>query len=276
MEEEWFGECYGARKSSFWIEKFEAWNNRRTLARLTSCALPGKKLLEIGVGSGSFLEAAREHGFEVRGCDLSPAICRQAEMKYGVPVYCGTLRDITGTGQFDVVVLNHVLEHVERPVEFLREVERLLLPNGIAYIAVPNRACWEACLSGWTSYEPYHLTYFSQQTLAKAVEVAGLVLERLATHESFSGWFLALLRTGLGVNRDATIQFSRVESVVSHSGRSRSPWFEHAYRLAMVVAGGGMWPFRWLQASLGYGDEVVCVARKLPARLGGKTPCRPE
>ncbi|OQX12876.1 MAG: hypothetical protein BWK76_16995 [Desulfobulbaceae bacterium A2] len=268
MEDEWFGEGCDERNSSCWIEMFESWNNRKTLARLTSCALPGKRLLEIGLGSGSFLKFVSEHDFDVMGCDLSATICRQVEANIGVPVYCGLLEDINGEERFDVVVLNHVLEHVERPVEFLREVVRLLSPNGIAHIAVPNSACWEACFSGWTSYEPYHVTYFNPKTLAKAVGASGLVVDRLTTHESFSGWFLALLRTMLGFNRAGTVQPGRVVSLSRHTDRFRSPWIEHGYRLAMVITGGVVWPFRWLQARLGCGDEVVCVARKYPAKLG--------
>ncbi|AGX86618.1 class I SAM-dependent methyltransferase [Candidatus Symbiobacter mobilis] len=239
MEDEWFGEGYEARKSSVWVEWFEAWNNRKTLARLAAHSRQGNRLLEIGVGSGSFLKVAKTKGFDVMGCDLSAPICRHVERECGIAMHCGFLSELPDDRQCDAVVMNHVLEHVQQPVEFLQDVFRLLKPEGIVHIAVPNIDCWEACLPGWTSYEPYHLTYFNRQTLLKAVEAAGFSAERVLTSDSFSGWFLALLRTALGINRTQGVVTRPVAASENRPANSRSGWVEHAYRLAMVVVGGG-------------------------------------
>jgi 2-polyprenyl-3-methyl-5-hydroxy-6-metoxy-1,4-benzoquinol methylase len=262
LEAEWFGESYQP-KTSRWVCWFEASNNRRTMRRLAQAKLCGRRLLEVGVGSGSLLQAARGQGFEVAGCDLSPAICERVE-RLGIRVHCGTLEELQDEGWFDVVVMNHLLEHVHDPVALLGNVQRLLAPGGLVHICVPNAACWEARLRGWTSYEPYHLTYFTSATLKHAVTSSGLVLEQLFTHESFSGWFLAVLRTGLGVNRNGRVQ-PNVWTERTSTGCARSALAEHAYRLAMVCAGGILWPLRLWQASVGRGDEIVCVARRLPA-----------
>jgi 2-polyprenyl-3-methyl-5-hydroxy-6-metoxy-1,4-benzoquinol methylase len=268
MEDEWFGENYQQRKSSFWVSWFESLNNRRTLSRLVGRNETGKRLLEIGVGSGSFLRAAKAQGYDVMGCDLSKPICERVESEIGVPMHCGPLDGLNGHARFDVVVMNHVLEHVQQPVAFLQGVRRLLAPGGIVHIAVPNIACWEARFSGWTSYEPYHLSYFDYQTLARVVEMAWLLPGRIATHESFSGWFLALLRTALGVNRKGAV--TRISGVQEGGvAVKRSQVVEHAYRLAMVWAGGGLWPLRYLQAKLGFGDEIICVAQ-LPVNRAGE------
>lgn len=205
---------------------------------------------------------AQANGFVVTGCDLSPAICERVIRVYGLAMHCGPLSGLCGEGQFDVVVMNHVLEHVNDPVAFLSDVCRLLAPGGVAHIAVPNVGCWEAVLAGWTSYEPYHLSYFTPVTLYETISAAELEIEQKVTHESFSGWFLAVLRTLLGVNRGGlTIQANaRFRSEVAR--RSRSVLSEHVYRLAMICMGGGLWPLRMIQAKLGYGDEAICIARK--------------
>jgi 2-polyprenyl-3-methyl-5-hydroxy-6-metoxy-1,4-benzoquinol methylase len=264
MEEEWFGEGY-CQQSSVWVRLFEAWNNSRTLGRLIMAKPPGCRLLEIGVGSGTFLEAVRKRGFEVTGCDLSRAICDGVGGKYGVAMHCGSLAELKGDSRFDAVVMNHVLEHVNDPIAFLRDALRLLTPGGVLHVAVPNVACWEARLSGWTSYEPYHLSYFTPKTLRKVLAASGFSVERVETHESFSGWFLAILRTLLGVRRErhAILINIRSRSIATH--RSRPVLVEHAYRLAMVCTGGVMYPLRVLQAMLGRGDEATCIARKLLA-----------
>ena len=262
MEEEWFGEGYEQRKSSFWVHWFEVWNNRKTLGRLTSWSVTGNRLLEIGVGSGSFLKAAQEHGYDVMGCDLSPPICKRVENEHGILMYCGPLASLKSDGHFDVVVMNHVLEHVQQPTKLLEDVMRLLVPGGILHIAVPNIACWEARLSGWTSYEPYHLIYFDQKTLTKSVKEAGFSLDYIITHDSFSGWFLALLRTVLGVNRKQGALAGPNDLPADRATKRRSGLVEHSYRIAMILSGGGLLPLRWLQGKLGYGDEVICSAHK--------------
>lgn len=259
MEDAFFGESYEGRKSSWWVDWFEERNNKRTLSRLHSVLPPPARLLEVGVGSGSFLVSARTNSYEVMGIDLSKPICKHVEKMHGIPMFCGELDDMNESDGFDVVVMNHVLEHVQAPVEFMRGVHRVLKPGGIVHLAVPNIDAWEARLSGWTSYEPYHLTYFTHKTLGIVAEQAGFSVLQRVTHESFSGWFLAALRTLLGVNRNGAVEH---DGSISAGSGTRKPLVEHAYRMAMVGAGAVTWPLRKLQARLGYGDEVVCLARK--------------
>lgn len=256
MEDEWFGQNYQA-VPSLWVKLFETWNNRKTLRRLAAAGFGGGRLLEIGVGSGSFLKAAQDAGFIVSGFDLSRAICERVEKKYGISMHNESIEKLQTSTNFDIIVMNHVLEHVGRPVEFLQGVRCLLATGGLVHIAVPNIACWEANLSGWTSYETYHLAYFKQQTLNWVVATAGLEVERLETFDSFSGWFLAVVRTALCVNRSGC---ARERPKTMDVGRAAV--VEHVYRLAMVATGLVLWPLRWFQANLGYGDELVCLARK--------------
>lgn len=261
LEEEWFGEDYQP-ETSFWVALFETWNNRRTMTRLEQANPPGRRLLEVGVGSGSFLNAARKQGFEVMGCDLSQPICARVTRAFGIGMHSEPLSTLSGESRFDVIVMNHVLEHVHQPIAFMEDVRRLIAPGGVVHVAVPNIACWEAELSGWTSYEPYHLTYFDPQTLSRTILASGLAIESMATHDSFSGWFLAILRTAMGVNRASGAVTRPLTSTAGRSESRRTPAVEHAYRIAMVCAGGGLWPLRWIQARLGRGDEAICVARR--------------
>jgi SAM-dependent methyltransferase len=227
----------------------------------------GKCLLEIGVGSGSFLASAQKAGFEVKGCDLSAAICERAKRAHGVSIHCGTISTLPGDSRFDIVVINHVLEHVSDPVVFLQDVRRLLASGGFVHIAVPNISCFERMLSGWTSYEPYHLMYFDKATLQLALKAADLEAVLVASHESFSGWFLTVLRTWLGVNREtgAVVRQKPVAATGTVFGK-RSALVEHAYRAGMTFAGVGLWPLRRMQEVFGRGDELLCIARNLRDR----------
>lgn len=261
MESEWFGENYLTRPS-VWVNAFEKWNNRKTLARVREAKPPGNRLLEIGVGSGSFLASARNEGYLVEGCDLSEPICRMVTQHYGVSMHNEAVASLAGESLFDIIVMNHVLEHVDKPAEFVGDVRRLLKPAGVVYVAVPNIACWEALLSGWNSYEPYHLAYFSPRTLRQVVNSGGLAVEDVTTHDSFSGWFLAVLRTALRVSRTKGEPQSP-SGALDPKVRHRALLTEQLYRIAMVSAGGVSWPLRGVQGLLGYGDEVVCLARRV-------------
>jgi len=255
MEDDFFGESYEPIKS-FWVRMFESINNRRTMGRLRRNGVAGS-LLEIGVGSGSFLAYAQTRGFDPLGCDLSAAICRKVERNHGLKMHRGPLESLPNHQQFDVIVMNHVLEHVSDPLALLRTIRVRLKRGGLLHLAVPNVAAWEARLPGWNSYEPYHLLYFTPRTLRATAEAAGLEIIELNTHESFSGWFLAILRSLLKQNYSA-----RVQQRANRGAKPLRSLVEHGYRLTTVFWGGITLPLRQLQGHLGRGDEVILLARK--------------
>jgi len=97
----------------------------------------GRRVLDVGAGKGEFLLEARRRGFEVQGIEPQRALAacaREAEL----PVRHGVLDDTIEDGSFDVVTLNHVLEHVARPRELLARVSRVLAPGGALFVEVPN------------------------------------------------------------------------------------------------------------------------------------------
>jgi len=255
LEEEWFEQRYNLNLS-FWVKMFEAWHNRQTIRSIINFTQKkGGKLLEIGVGSGSFLNSIRRKGFDVTGCDLSKTLSRHVERTYGIPVHNGFVSSLPSDPHYDVIVMNHVLEHVNDPISLLKDIRSRLKQDGLLHLAVPNVASWEAALPGWASYEPYHLVYFTPETLRKTLESAGFKVIRLVTRDSFSGWFLAIIRTLLRVNSKDRGRYHSIPK-----GR-RVSWIEHFYRFAMVSFGIFSFPLRYLQAHLGFGDEIVILAQ---------------
>src|SRR5262245_52893894 len=145
-----FGDNYESVRS-FWVRMFERLNNRRTMNRFRRVIETGR-LLEIVVGSGSFLLYAYTLGYSTLGIDLSAAICGRVEQNTGIPMHCGSVESFSDESPFDVVVMNHVLEHVAYPLVLLKAVRARLKPGGLLHLAVPNVSSWEAWLSGWNSY----------------------------------------------------------------------------------------------------------------------------
>jgi 2-polyprenyl-3-methyl-5-hydroxy-6-metoxy-1,4-benzoquinol methylase len=251
MEKEWFDDGAYDATGSPWTRMFEKWNAERTKRRIGAAGVTSGRLLEVGVGSGYTLSFMRIHGFDVEGCDMSQAICRHTEKAYNIKMHCGPLSSVAGESLYDVIVMNHVLEHVSDPVDLLANARRLLRLGGILHIAVPNVDSWEASLSGWTSYQPYHLVYFTPAALTRALSRTGLVVRDLVTFEPFSGWFLALLRTGLSTSRAQLSDGKRAK---------RSPLIEFLYRALMLGSGAITFPMRKIQGALMNGEELACIA----------------
>jgi 2-polyprenyl-3-methyl-5-hydroxy-6-metoxy-1,4-benzoquinol methylase len=170
-------------------------------------------------------------------------------------VFHGPVSALPAGKVFDSIVMNHVLEHVCSPVQFLQDVRVRLKSDGILHIAVPNIDCWEAAFPGWVGYEPYHFTYFSSKTLKLAVRQAGFSVIRSATHESFSGWTITALRSLLK-QRAHNQQF-----MAELRRKRRDSWMEHCYGATLVLAGAATTPTRYLQAWLGRGDELIALCQ---------------
>lgn len=154
---------------------------------------------------------------------------------------------------YDAVVMNHVLEHLPNPVETLMEIRARMAPASWLHLAVPNVSSWEACLPGWTSYEPYHLLYFRLASLREALARAGFRVVEYETIEPFSGWFLTVVRTILG-GFNSSVPDRRKQQPMTRE------WIRHIYRILMVSVGMLTAPARWLQAKLGFGEELVVIA----------------
>jgi SAM-dependent methyltransferase len=95
----------------------------------------GGRLLDVGCGTGDFLLLARERGWQPTGIDLSERAVARAR-QYGLDArtdWAGLPSDA-----FDVVTLWNVVEFLERPLQTLRDVRRVLVPHGIAFVRTPN------------------------------------------------------------------------------------------------------------------------------------------
>ena len=97
------------------------------------------RLLDIGAGSGAFLAQAKKRGWKIKGIELDPQAIQYAKRKLGITLFRGELFDLkTPRHFFDVVHLNHVLEHIYNPVELLKRIKLILKPGGYLIIEVPN------------------------------------------------------------------------------------------------------------------------------------------
>jgi SAM-dependent methyltransferase len=137
---------------------------------------PGR-LLDVGCGTGDLAAEFGRHGWSVAGLDPSAAATAHARA-IGVEAVAGTLADAPWEdGEFDAVLFNHSLEHIDAPALALADAARLLRPGGLLAIAVPNFGSWHRRLFGsaWFQLDlPRHLQHFDRDSLSALVEAAGL------------------------------------------------------------------------------------------------------
>jgi 2-polyprenyl-3-methyl-5-hydroxy-6-metoxy-1,4-benzoquinol methylase len=153
----------------------------------------GKTMLDIGCGTGEFLKAAADLGFDVTGIDVGSTTTEYVAKKYGFHTVTGLLGPETfPQGSFDVVVLSHVIEHLQRPIELLAIIHNILKPHGLFVMCTPNSdSLLENLhdLHGRLRYDryktyyldpfqfPYHIIGFNLKSARRILEKAGFAVE---------------------------------------------------------------------------------------------------
>ena len=143
----------------------------------------GRTLLDIGCSTGLFLDEARRAGFVVSGAEISPKSGRVARDRLGLDVHIGDWRTAGyADGQFDIITLFDVIEHLPDPVGELVALRRLLKPGGVLLQSTPDidglfprvSQRFAQSLGYWPHPEPpYHLFQFSKRTLTELTRRAG-------------------------------------------------------------------------------------------------------
>jgi SAM-dependent methyltransferase len=142
------------------------------------------RLLDVGFGAGTLLEAARRGGWEARGVEVSQSAIEHVR-KAGFDVFCGTLEEAQYPDDyFDVVTASEVLEHVPHPQPVLNEIARVLRPGGLLWATTPHGRGMSAHLLKlkWSAVSPpEHLQLFSIGGIKKMSAQAGFRRVRVAT-----------------------------------------------------------------------------------------------
>lgn len=93
---------------------------------------------DVGCGPGGVVKVAQDKGWNATGVEISAWAVREGK-KLGLDIYEGTLFDASfPANHFDAVSMFDVLEHLTSPLEYLREIHRILRPGGVLVIETPN------------------------------------------------------------------------------------------------------------------------------------------
>jgi len=162
------------------------------------------ELLDIGCGTGNFLEAARDRGYGVTGIELDRNAARFAKERIGLqrvfPLTIAEFAERHAGEQFDVATFFEVLEHQAAPAVFLQKVKTCVRPGGMIALSVPNRERW---LTGpdVLDYPPNHFLRWNAAALRQFLSAQGFeilsIREQLAGIAHTAQMINMALRTGM-------------------------------------------------------------------------------
>lgn len=150
---------------------------------------------------------------------------------YGLHVLQEEKIDQLPAGHFDVVTLWHVLEHVPDLNGRMEQISKLLAPDGLLVIALPNHLSWDAQHYGnyWAGYDvPRHLYHFTPDTISKLLSKHGFEIFKTEPmkfdayyvsllsekYQSGKSNFLAAFRNGLKSNKSAKHRNANYSSLI--------------------------------------------------------------
>jgi len=186
----------------------------------------GKKILDLGCGSGEFLANINKIGADVWGVDLDEDAINIGKKYFGLKnVFSASFEDffkkINGK-KFDIITAFEVLEHLEDPSMLLYLIKDSLNKFGRVVISVPSRERFFVNNNSW-DFPPHHLNRWNGKALKIFLENNGFKVDKLLYVEEFKilmGSIDGIFRTGLvnktfSKNGKKNIIFSRILYVLA-------------------------------------------------------------
>ncbi len=137
-------------------------------------------LLDLGCGTGAFLNICKENGWKVQGIEPSPDARAVAKKNYGIELNDVNTWDKFQDNSLDAVTAWHVLEHVYNLENEVKQVRRALTADGTFIVALPNCSSADAKFYGkhWAAYDvPRHIWHFTPANVKRFFEDNGFKLE---------------------------------------------------------------------------------------------------
>lgn len=221
-------------------------------------------LLDLGCGTGGFVERMKKHGWKVHAADFSKNACRLASEKIGPEnVFCTDFLKIgVADSTYDVVTLWHVIEHLPNPAEVLEKIHQLLKDDGIVVICCPNFNSWLRRIfkDKWYPLSvPHHLFHWTPKTLGILLKKTGFeVLEqktRLMDIFGAMGMFKMSLMRAMGLAQLTMLAGS--DGVGGEPPKRGTLWI-----FSRSVFNAFCFVVSFFLLCLGNSEQILAVARK--------------
>ncbi|KAB7732334.1 methyltransferase domain-containing protein [Rudanella paleaurantiibacter] len=157
-------------------------------------AKPGK-VLDVGCGTGLFLETCHKGGWQINGVEPDANARTVATNRLQIQVKADI--DQITDNEFDLLTMWHVLEHVPDLPQTLVKLRNRIRVGGTLLIAVPNSDSLDAqhFRNHWAAYDvPRHLSHFTPPTLKKLVNESGFAFQEMHPMY-FDAFYIGMLST---------------------------------------------------------------------------------
>lgn len=175
------------------VRKYMLGRKRRLVETATS--LKKGSVLDVGTGTGFFLNEMRESGWQVTGTEKSREARDFAKKEFHLENLPSENLFELQENNFDAITLWHVLEHIHLLDKNMATFNRLLKNNGKLVIAVPNHNSYDArqYKEFWAAYDvPRHIWHFSPEQMKKLGAKHGFNLVKLHTMP-FDSFYVSML-----------------------------------------------------------------------------------
>lgn len=191
------------------------------------------KLLDIGSGTGDFLQFANNRNWSVFGVEPNPK-ARALSKEKGIQVF-ENLEQIE-ENSFDVITLWHVLEHIESVDDYILKIKNKLKHNGTLIIAVPNFKSKDAnhYREYWAAFDlPRHLWHFSKGAVKRIFEKHHFKLKETKPMW-FDAFYVCLLSEKYKTGKSNWLKALWHGSISNLSGMFSKEYSSHIYILKKV------------------------------------------
>lgn len=154
-----------------------------------------RKLLDIGSGTGEFLNHTQKNGFTVQGIEPSLIGRNNSIKNFNLSVYPEKKLAEYSENEFDIITMWHVLEHVYHLNERVETIHRILKKDGYLIVAVPNRLSYDAekYQEYWAAYDvPRHLYHFRPVDIKTLFENHSLNVKQILPMK-FDSFYVSML-----------------------------------------------------------------------------------
>lgn len=141
--------------------------------------LPKGKLLDIGAGTGYFLDVMNKSGWETHGVEQDDETRAYAIKKSSSEVCSAKEFYDLPEDTFNAVTMWHVLEHVHDLKGYLNKIHKVLKEDGVLIVAVPNHKSYDADYyqEYWAAWDiPIHLWHFTPKTIRGLMQRNGFIV----------------------------------------------------------------------------------------------------
>ncbi|TAF66661.1 MAG: methyltransferase domain-containing protein [Cytophagales bacterium] len=181
------------------INQLYHWVRQITLRRkvkLINGIYPKKgNILDIGTGTGYFLAACQNNGWQVMGTEPDEKTRLQAEKNTQKPIVSHIFDETLQNQKYQVITLWHVLEHIHTLHESIEQLKKLLADDGKLIIAVPNHNSYDRqhFQAFWAAYDlPRHLYHFTHKHIEQLFNTHGFTLLKVQPMY-FDAYYIALM-----------------------------------------------------------------------------------